>query len=120
MCWGFECGDGWFQIIWDLCLAIEAVDPNRRVLATQVKEKYGGLRFYHCTYYSPKEYEEWAATSQGTLVDPGYEDNIDDLVDVAEDRSYKTCEECGEPGTCEDLGYWIYTLCEKHMKEVRR
>jgi hypothetical protein len=23
MCWGFDCGDGWFEIIWQLSLAIE-------------------------------------------------------------------------------------------------
>jgi hypothetical protein len=24
MCWGFDPGDGWFEIIWQLSLAIEA------------------------------------------------------------------------------------------------
>lgn len=25
MCWGFSCGDGWFQIIWDLSAKIEPI-----------------------------------------------------------------------------------------------
>ena len=44
MCWGFECGDGWFEIIKKLSEDITKIDP--KVEASQVKEKYGSLRFY--------------------------------------------------------------------------
>lgn len=157
MCWGFSCGDGWFDIIWNLskkleplirkflkenpnlscatcgcekekhygsatlspgrCLAIHK-DPtskeeppgNYRACfcesyrsshprAAQVKEKYGGLRFY---------------MTSGT-------DEIFDLIKKAEELSYKTCENCGEPGY-QRSGGWIYTLCDtchKNWDEIR-
>ena len=55
MVWGFECGDGWYNIIDAACAQIENRAYNNRlngvkcapVTATQVKEKYGTLRFYY-------------------------------------------------------------------------
>ena len=44
MCWGFECGDGWFDIINNLSQKL--VEIATTVEAVQVKEKFGGLRFY--------------------------------------------------------------------------
>ena len=48
MCWGFTCGDGWFGIIDRLCAEISRqVESGAMpdVVATQVKEKMGTLRF---------------------------------------------------------------------------
>ena len=146
MCWGFECADGWFDIIWDLswklepviqkfiddnpdmncsgcgcdknrhygwkhtpgkCLAIHidaesAEEPPNNYLAchcekyratypraAQVKEKFGGLRFY---------------MTCGN-------DEIYDLTDKAEALSYKVCEECGDVGS-ERPTNWTKTLCD--------
>ena len=57
MCWGFECGDGWYNILDILCKQIQwhidknlkedELEGNVQVEATQVKEKFGGLRFYY-------------------------------------------------------------------------
>jgi hypothetical protein len=57
--------------------------------ASQIKEKFGGLRFY---------------MTCGT-------DEIFDLVEEAEELSYKICEECGKPGKERDGG-WIHTHCD--------
>jgi hypothetical protein len=57
--------------------------------AAQVKEKFGGLRFY---------------MTSGT-------DEIFDLIEEAEALSCKTCEECGKPGE-ERPGGWIHTHCD--------
>lgn len=48
MCWGFQCGDGWYNLIDVLCEQIQRqTDTNGspQLEAVQVKEKYGGLRF---------------------------------------------------------------------------
>lgn len=47
---GFECGDGWFNLIYELSKKIEEqndkiADPNDYFIAMQVKEKYGSLEF---------------------------------------------------------------------------
>src|SRR5665811_1308045 len=49
MCRGFECGDGWFDILDALCERIQFTIDNddvQQVVARQVKEKLGTLRFY--------------------------------------------------------------------------
>lgn len=54
MSWGFECGDGWFDLIWNLSKAIEDNAKGEGLTpgsadwpeATQVKNKFGSLRFH--------------------------------------------------------------------------
>jgi len=148
MCWGFECGDGWYNIIKSLCANIQhhidsSIEQNQRdndynmmliemhqgkfdrfdeyykgfqehyreeqrekllkeefrevrpvveqVVVSQVKEKFGGLRFYY----------------------DGGNDNIRGMVGMAESLSAITCEECGAPGDQRHDG-WIRTLCDEH------
>jgi hypothetical protein len=108
MHWGFEHGDGWYNIIESLCLNIqhhtdwkrkhstltdEEFDAEHQPVAAQVKEKFGGLRFYmHNT-------DEW----------------IDGAISLAESLSRRTCEVCGARGE-QRGGGWIRTLCEEHSK----
>ncbi len=94
MCCGFECADGWFQIIWDLSVAIEGearkegrTESNWPEVA-QVKEKYGTLRFY--------------------MHDAS--DVMFDLAQEAEEKSGHACETCGAPGQTYDDA-WINTSC---------
>ena len=102
MCWGFECGDGWFNILDQLMGSIQHhIDwKNKKeevvaqVTLNQVKEKFGTLRFYYS----------------------GGDDYIDGLVTMAESMSGVTCEECGLPGT-QTQGGWIKTACAAHRGE---
>lgn len=155
MCFGFECGDGWYTILNNLCRAIQRrVDSSRRsrcaalkynralkraislndasplvkyfcgdkpvsdwdiksakeqlrketyrvvndacpqVVAVQVKEKFGGLRFYY----------------------QGGDDYVYGLVTFAEMMSESTCEVCGDAGKSRG-GPWVVTACDKHAKD---
>lgn len=116
MCWGFECGDGWYNIIDALCLNIQGYidgvkksrdallknnpynapipDEVPQVVAVQVKEKFGGLRFYY----------------------DGGDERIRGMEQVAESMSTRTCETCGKPGKLITNGWW-YTACEEHTHE---
>ena len=100
MCWGFDCGDGWYNIIDAVCAQIKnrEYDNNNvdwlSVFATQVKEKYGTLRFYYT----------------------GGDDFVDGVVSMAESISATTCETCGAPGKLRKGG-WLKTLCDEHAKE---
>lgn len=89
--WGFECGDGWRDLIYRLSQAISAHAEcvGLDVVATQIKEKFGTLRFY---------------------VDGG-DNEIHRLIDAAEQESATICELCGNPGTLVAKG-WHSTLCE--------
>lgn len=91
--YGFECGNGWYNLIRELCLEINKHDLNKGVRVDTVKEKLGGLRFYIGT-----------GTSE-----------IHDLIEEAEGKSYKICEVCGKPGRLMDIGCmstWLRTLCD--------
>jgi hypothetical protein len=102
MCWGFECGDGWFQILNQLMGNIQHhIDWKNRtaevvpqVVLEQVKEKFGTLRFYYS----------------------GGDDYISGMVTMAESMSGITCETCGKPGT-RTGGGWIKTVCVEHGGE---
>lgn len=97
MCFGFECEDGWYDLIYKLCQKISRLDPLGTVRAVQVKEKFGGLRFY-----------------VGSATDA-----IFDVIEVAEDASMKVCERCGKNGKNRSYGGWMKTLCTKcHNKYV--
>lgn len=97
MYWGFECGDGWEWLIRYLCKRVQSyldLNPHLKVpqvVATQVKEKYGTLRFY---FTGGNEY-------------------IEGMVSFAEHLSGYICEKCG---STEHVGHtqgWISTLCRK-------
>ena len=96
MCWGFDCSSGWFPLIWDLSKKLEAIisampeEKRQYYRASQVKEKFGTLRFY-----MSGETEEMSA-----------------LIRVAENISAITCEDCGMPGKSNDRG-WVRTNCDK-------
>ena len=93
---GIETGDGWFDIIDQLSAEITRLDEESitDTLAVQVKEKYGGLRFYIS----------------------GGDSRVDEAIEYAENKSLETCEVCGEPGR-ERGTSWIYTMCDKCWKE---
>lgn len=134
MCWGIDCGDGWYWLIDNLCDTIQKyVDSKNesigiqnkarkktaktlkkevpgsediikeeeewQIEATQIKEKFGGLRFY---------------TNYG-------DDEIFGIIRFAEHLSYKICEFCG---TLENVKVrnkgWIFTLCDKCYEEKER
>lgn len=81
----FDVADGWEPLIRELSAKLDPLG----VVAFQVKEKFGGLRFY---------------------IDGG-SDEAYDLIDDAADRSTSICEECGEPGMVRGHR-WVRTLCD--------
>jgi len=84
---GIECNSGWKCLIWPLMRRCKL----EGVTVLQVKEKFGGLRFYT------------GAASEG----------LSQAISDAEDLSYTICEVCGDPGR-ERSGGWIKTLCDRH------
>lgn len=104
MGWGFECGDGWYYLIRDLAEELYPLVEKYRLVvdeydcypvATQVKEKYGTLRFYMST-----------AT-----------DEMHDIIDKYEALSAQTCEACGNPGSIDYTKGWLSPTCEKHRQK---
>ena len=96
---GLWVGPGWHKIIFNLCTQIQHhmkhvnrdEDKVRPVKLVQIKEKFGGLRFYY----------------------DGGDSFVDGMVTMAEVWASTTCEECGAPGVSRHGG-WIKTLCDHH------
>lgn len=98
MCDGVACGDGWFDLISQLCVDITeharkvGLDPK----AVQVKEKFGCLCFY---------------------VHKG-DEMIQDLCVEASKRSMMVCDSCGGPGTTQaSKDWWYRTTCPDCRRE---
>lgn len=91
-----ECGKGWEPLLRQLCekIAPKLKAPNdffEGCFVVQVKEKFGGLRFYVA----------WSDT------------DIEKAIQEAEAESFKTCEECGQPGERRSKASgWQFTACE--------
>jgi hypothetical protein len=104
------CGDGWYDLLDTLCGTIqhhinwklksneyavqrgeaEPIEPETlQFVVGQVKEKFGGLRFYGM----------------------GGDDFTSGAISMAESMSFKICETCGAPGRPTNDG-WITTTCD--------
>lgn len=95
---GFECDNGWYLLLDQLFGCIQGyIDNNdhlniRQVVATQVKEKFGTLRFYY----------------------NGGDNLIEGMVWLAYRLSGVTCEHCGTTdNVTQNTEGWISTLCDK-------
>lgn len=115
---GFAIGSGWYPILEALCGQIDSYtkwrnntraallkdnphnqkipDAIPQVVVEQIKEKFGGLRFYY----------------------QGGDDHIHGMVRMAEMWASNCCEECCAPGKRRNGG-WIRTLCDKHEEEYQ-
>lgn len=92
---GSTIGEGWYDIIRELDKQIAELYPE--YVVNQVKEKFGGLRYYiddipddvHAAVY--------------------------DCINEAYRKAGKTCDVCGEAGKIGKINEWlIATRCEKH------
>lgn len=113
---GFCVSEGWYPIIESLCSNIQShidwvtetrerllkdnpydqkiPDVVPQVIVHQIKEKFGGLRFYYV----------------------GGDHQIRGMVRMAEAWAENHCEKCGKPGKLR-TGGWQLTLCDEHEAE---
>ena len=100
MSWGFQCGDGWFAILYQLSQQITeyaAHHPDvQQVMAVQVKEKFGTLRFHV----------------------RGADAHIRALIDAAEVQSAQLCELDGTSGRLRVRQGHYQTLCDDHARTM--
>ena len=86
---------GWVHLVNRLHVLLFELDPNYQLL--QVKEKFGGLRFYATTTIHHADFQE--------------------TIDYHESHSHYVCQKCGETGRLREDLSWIKTLCEAHYLE---
>lgn len=88
-----SCGLGWFELISVLLSKIDSQAKYEKVdiRVLQIKEKFGGLRFY---------------------IDNHKSEYVNGLISMSEAMSYYICENCGDKGK-PIRGGWIKTRCNK-------
>ena len=108
MAWGFEVEDGWYNLLDEcmkkmqyFCDLCSRDGREVQVVADQIKEKYGDLRFYVSVYGADKIED----------------DIIDDIIYEAERKSRNTCEVTGENGVLCKRGGWFKTLCREETRK---
>ena len=116
---GIQCNDGWYDLLDTLChtmqrwcdgentryiietdkyeFVVEGDPEYVQVVASQVKEKLGELRFY---------VDGGDATTQG-------------IIQMAENMSSRICELCGSPAKTNRDSGWMHTTCESCNKRIR-
>lgn len=91
--WGKYCdvGDGWMPVVDELNVRLARLDPDYTI--AQVKEKFGGLRFYPETIRADVREQAYA------------------IIREAEDKCSTICEVCGAPGRLREVR-WYKTKCD--------
>lgn len=89
----FDVQVGWYPLIKNLIDELIRLGWDKQV--TQVKEKFGGLRFYI----------------------NGGSDEIYNKITEAEKLSHETCELCGKKGELRTKIRWFTTLCDEHYEQ---
>lgn len=143
--WGCEHGDGWYQLLDDLCSYISAITrlpfrvkaketckedyvdqygyitlPPVEFYFTQIKEKFGKLRIYHNECYDIGDWEYQVDMDHYSEVyERDYWNPINHAVEYVEYISSKYCEDCGDRGKTYYDGWWR-TLCPKCAEAQNR
>lgn len=105
----FECGDGWFNLVWQVSAEIESAAQLEGIPKTAetwpsvgiLKQKFGTLRVQFHTRVS---------------------EAIEAVVANAYERSKEACELCGAPAQLNrerELGKWAEAVCENCRKAHR-
>lgn len=132
---GIQSDPGWNHLLFILYKLIKLYDKNNYIKITQIKSKFGGLRFYinyngpmyknslknkikdfiikfdifriiPCSYKYNKELDETYS-------------KISDIISDFETISLTICENCGIEGKQYNPNYWIYTLCDKCIEDMK-
>lgn len=94
-CGFFEINNGWFGLVKELIEKCIALGWNKETC--QIKEKFGGLRFYINSA----------------------SDEVFEAINEAEEKSFKVCEVTGNPGELRtDLG-WYRTLSDEIYEQEK-
>ena len=90
-----QVGPGWNMLVQELIAELFALGWDGTLY--QIKEKFGGLRFY---------------IGLGT-------DEIHAAIQAAEDYSYKLCEVTGKAGELRDDLGWMRVLCDEEYAKAK-
>ncbi len=119
---GCECGDGWYDLLDEMCTKIQGVYDERGrkpdIIIDQIKEKFATLRFYYHFEGEEPGIQAFDFFGQGSIrMHPGKDDEVHEkiaqIVRWGEERSGEICERCGKPGKLRQYAHYICTQCDE-------
>jgi hypothetical protein len=108
---GFSCDYGWWDLLKKLCSDLTKLleesglpEEDKIIPIDQIKEKFSGVRIYFGSFHE------------------SLNDKVYALVREAEEKSFKICETCGQPGE-KRSGGWLKVRCDscqEKLKEINK
>lgn len=86
--------DGWLPLVESLIQELIQAGWDKKL--SQIKQKFGGLRFYVDTVN-----KDWRA-----------------IIDKYEEASYKVCELCGDAGKKRSIDGWLTVICNECLLDL--
>lgn len=134
MVYGFQCGDGWFNLLNMLC---ESIDNH--IKSIERNNKFNQRQLDLAAANKMDEMHDWMRTAyeKGELVIKkipdvtvvevkekfgelrfsvkGADEQVHGMINMANSMSSTICEECGKPGKLSNTNSgWIRVLCKEH------
>lgn len=98
---------GWFELVDELDRHLDYVSPQYRI--DQIKEKFGGLRFYATFVPNPDDDPDRVRVAAQLFRR---------LIDETERRSWDHCDLCGDPADLyQTSAGFLYTACVPHVRD---
>ena len=135
MCWGFECGDGWYNIIDVLCGKLYSDYLSAKSRYDFVKDRVGEKMYTgsgDIITQGEIDLRKQLMDEEASKVPVAFQvkekmgglrfyidgstDKHQNYISFAESMSVRTCEQCGAPGECRGRS-WLYTACDQHAEK---
>jgi hypothetical protein len=116
---GAGIGDGWWPFVEAAATLLDAAYPGWK--SGQIKEKFGGLRFY----ITPAPWDEAKVKENNPRAreedlarwEREWYAQQEAIATAAERACNEVCETCGKPATMRGTG-WVHMLCDVHAKGI--
>lgn len=149
MCFGFECGDGWYNIVDALskCISNHVKNQIDNEIHMRQTLKFSNIflgwswGWHHSRWLKDiwKNIKEYMRLRKPLDIDSVQiraiqvkeklgglrfyvgraDDEVFGMIWMAEEMSYVTCEQCGRDGSIHHSGTWLKTLCAKCAKKFK-
>jgi Zn finger protein HypA/HybF involved in hydrogenase expression len=116
-CFDFSTEEGWSDLIYNLCKDVKKIIDDNHInhdalKILQIKEKFGGLRFY--IEINPEINASWTTEMNEYVTSQIY-----NLIHRIENESYGICEKCGnKENATTNKDNWIRTLCPQCREKL--
>ena len=128
MCWGIECGDGWYEPITKFLEKVKMLNQllvpvNKCIVASQIKSKWADFTCYWNIDVLDEDNDQGLGEKEEELVSTVY-GMMEDTVNGCVEECSHTCEICGKHSIWNDevfvCGSWLTVKCLECAQKKQR